>query len=54
MTEEDFVFAWLIATRASGGGLFSRDTVQHHIETAKQTYNQIKESCNEANSRTED
>lgn len=52
MSEEDFVFAWLIALRAGGDGPWGG--TPFHIIEAKEIYQQIKESCNEANSRTED
>lgn len=55
MSEKDFVFAFVLATRASGGGtLWGRDYLDSIIDGAKQVYNQIQERCDETDSRTED
>jgi len=52
MTEEDFVFAWVLATRAGGEEVWGGTPFR--IAEAKEVYKQIKESCNETDSRTED
>ena len=56
MSEEDFVFAWLLAAK-SGAGLavsWQQSTKDAQIKEARSIYKQIKESCNETDSRTED
>lgn len=52
MSEEDFVFAWLLATRAGDDGAWGGTPFR--ILEAKEIYQQIKESCNETDRRTED
>lgn len=42
MSEADFVFAWLLATRAATGGAWTDTTA--HIAKAKEIYKQIKDS----------
>lgn len=49
MSETDFVFAWLLATRAATTGAWT-DTPAH-IAKAKEIYKQIKESNDETDSR---
>ena len=55
MSEEDFVFAWVLAHRAAcPETIFSNLCNRQVITQAKEIYKQIKESCNETDSRTED
>ena len=49
MTEEDFVFAWLLAAK-SGAGLavaWRQSTVDAQLQEARSIYKQIKQECND-------
>lgn len=54
MTEEDFIFAWVLVARAGSSVVWTQAKTHHVIENAKRAYKQIKESANEIDSRTED
>lgn len=53
MTEKDFVFAWLLATRVGSGEVWQGTPFR--IQEAKEIYQLIQQECNdEADSRTTD
>ena len=56
MSEEDFVFAWLLVTRANSKVSWanSLETARVVTKQAKAIYKQVTEEEDEANSRTED
>jgi hypothetical protein len=53
MTEKDFVYAWLLATRAGGDEAWGGTPFRIH--EAKEIYKLIQQECSdETDSRTED
>ena len=55
MSEEDFVFAWMLAARVGSTDHWTAAATYHQIVNAKETYKQIKQECkDETDSRTED
>lgn len=48
MTEKDFVFAWLLASRANSNLLWTNELALTHINKAKQIYQLIEQETKHA------
>jgi hypothetical protein len=49
MTEADFIFAWLLASRVNPSVRWTDESTLNHINKAKQIYRKIMESSNATN-----
>lgn len=45
MTEKDFVYAWLLASRVNPSVLWTEESMLRHIEKARQLYQMIERNC---------